>query len=136
MTSTAVTIGLHHLGLTVADLPATKAFFVDVLGFAQVGEVPHYPAVFVSDGKTMITLWRATNPATAIGFDRKVNIGLHHFAMRVENDAALDALHNRLASTTGVTIEFPPEPLGGVPTRHMMCFIPGGIRMEFIALAT
>jgi hypothetical protein len=34
-----------------------------------------------------------------------------------------------------VKIEFAPEPLGGGPTRHMMCAIPGGIRLELIAPA-
>jgi catechol 2,3-dioxygenase-like lactoylglutathione lyase family enzyme len=136
MTDTAITHGLHHLGLTVPDLAATKAFFVDTLGFRQVGEKPDYPAVFLSDGTTMITLWQAAAPASATPFDRKANIGLHHFAMRVDNAAALDALHTKLKATAGVDIEFAPEPLGGGPTRHMMCYIPGGIRMEFIATAS
>jgi catechol 2,3-dioxygenase-like lactoylglutathione lyase family enzyme len=136
MTDAAVTQGLHHLGLTVPDLAATRDFFVDTLGFRQVGEVPDYPAVFLSDGATLLTLWRAADPARAVSFDRKANIGLHHFAMRVAGAAALDALHSKLKETAGVEIEFAPEPLGGGPTRHMMCFIPGGIRMEFIALAS
>lgn len=134
MTDTAVTRGLHHLGLTVPDLAVTKAFFVDTLGFRQVGEVPAYPAVFLSDGTTLITLWQAGDPATAVRFDRKTNIGLHHFALRVEGADALDALYARLKATAGVEIEFAPEPLGGGPARHMMCSIPGGIRTEFIAL--
>ena len=135
MTDTAITQGLHHLGLTVPDLAATKAFFADTLGFRQVGEKPDYPAVFLSDGTTMITLWQAAAPASATPFDRKANIGLHHFAMRVDGADALDALHTKLKATAGVDIEFAPEPLGGGPTRHMMCYSPGGIRMEFIATA-
>ncbi len=31
-------------------------------------------------------------------------------------------------------MEFAPEPLGGGPAKHMMCAIPGGIRVEFIAV--
>ena len=46
---------------------------------------------------------------------------------------ALDALHGKLAATQGVEIEFAPEPLGATPLKHMMCAIPGGIRVEFIA---
>jgi catechol 2,3-dioxygenase-like lactoylglutathione lyase family enzyme len=133
MPDTAATLGLHHLGLTVPDLAATKAFFIETLGFRQVGEVPDYPAVFISDGTTMITLWRAVDPAQAVHFDRKSNIGLHHFAMRVADADALDALHTKLRATPGIDVEFAPEPLGGGPTRHMMCSIPGGIRMELIA---
>lgn len=133
MPDTAVTQGAHHIGLTVPDLTATRAFFTDTLGFATVGEKPEYPAVFVSDGVTMITLWQATDPATTVSFDRKNVIGLHHFALKVANAEALDALHDTLRETDGVTMEFAPESLGGGPIRHMMCAIPSGIRMEFIA---
>lgn len=136
MTHTALTRGLHHLGLTVPELAPTKAFFIDTLGFRQVGDVPDYPAVFLSDGTTLITLWRAGDPGRAVPFDRKANIGLHHFAMRVEGADALDTLYATLKTTPGVAIEFAPEPLGGGPARHMMCSIPGGIRTEFIALAS
>lgn len=133
MSETAATKGAHHIGLTVPDLARTREFFVDTLGFAQIGEVPDYPAVFVTDGTTMITLWQAVNPETAVAFDRKNIIGLHHFALKVDDSAALNSLHDRLKETDGVAIEFAPESLGGGPTQHMMCSIPGGIRMEFIA---
>jgi len=131
--ATSLTLGAHHIGLTVPDLAAARSFFVDVLGFSQVGEKPAYPAVFVSDGTTMLTLWQAADPAHATPFDRRSNIGLHHLALKVDGAAGLDAVYARLRTAPGVTIEFVPEPLGDGPTRHMMCLIPGGIRMEFIA---
>ena len=133
--STAATRGVHHLGLTVPDLAAARAFFVDTLGFDQVGERPEYPAVFVSDGSVMITLWQAADPDNAVAFDRRNNIGLHHVALLVDSQAALDELHTRLAATAGVSIEFAPENLRDGPVRHMMCAIPGGLRVEFIATA-
>ncbi|GAB4373335.1 MAG: hypothetical protein Kow00121_16460 [Elainellaceae cyanobacterium] len=132
----AITQGAHHIGLTVPDLTATRDFFVNVLEFKQVGEVPSYPAFFLSDGTTLLTLWQAADPATATPFDRKNNIGLHHFALKVENLETLKSLHQTLTTTEGVQIEFAPEPLGGGPTHHMMFYIPGGIRMELIALAS
>ncbi len=128
----AVTNGVHHIGLTVPDLGATKTFFLETLGFDQVGEVPDYPAVFLSDGSIMITLWQASDPANAVPFDRKNVIGLHHLALTVNSDT-LDTLHERLQGTADVDIEFAPEPLGDMPVRHMMCNIPGGIRVEFLA---
>lgn len=134
MPQTAVTQGAHHIGLTVPDLAKTRAFFLDTLGFSQIGEVPDYPAVFLTDGSTMITLWQAENPDTAVAFDRKNVIGLHHFALKVGTAEALDALYATLKAADGVRIEFAPEPLGGGPARHMMCSIPGGIRTEFIAV--
>lgn len=133
MSDTTITQGAHHIGLTVPDLAKTSAFFIETLGFAKVGEVADYPAVFVSDNVIMITLWQARDPASATAFDRKNIIGLHHLALKVETGEALDALHGRLRETVGVEIEFAPEPIGAGPARHMMCAIPGGIRVEFIA---
>ena len=46
--------------------------------------------------------------------------------------AALEAVHGQLARREDVSIEFAPESLGGGPIRHMMCRIPGNIRIEFI----
>jgi catechol 2,3-dioxygenase-like lactoylglutathione lyase family enzyme len=133
MSNAAVTQGAHHIGLTVPDLEKTGRFFTETLGYAQVGEVPDSPAVFLSDGTTMITLWRAADPETAVSFDRRNVIGLHHLALTVQSLDALETLHGDLQSTDDVVIEFAPEPLGGGPTQHMICAIPGGIRVEFIA---
>lgn len=134
-TASPLTRGVHHIGFTVPDLARTRAFFMDTLGYEQLGEVPDYPAVFLSDGKIMITLWQAADPEKAIPFDRKNVIGLHHLALTVENEGALNDLHKRLEGTDDLRVEFSPEPLGGGPTKHMMCYIPGGIRVEFIAPA-
>ena len=135
MTTNPVTQGAHHIGLTVPDLSETRSFFMESLGFDQVGEVADYPAAFLSDGTTMITLWQAEDPATATPFDRKNVIGLHHSALRVESGEVLDELHRSLSETDGVAIEFAPESLGGGAAKHMMISIPGGVRMELIALA-
>jgi catechol 2,3-dioxygenase-like lactoylglutathione lyase family enzyme len=133
MTKTALTQGAHHIGLTVPDLARTRSFFIDALGFSLLREIADYPAAFLSDGTTLITLWQAENTETATPFDRKNVIGLHHFALQVENAGALEALNRTLTETDGVEIEFAPEPLGDGPARHMMISIPGGIRMELIA---
>ncbi len=129
----SLTRGAHHIGLTVPDLAQTRQFFLQTLGFEQVGDVPDYPAVFLKDTTTMITLWQAEDPANATPFDRKNVIGLHHLAMLVDNHVALDELHERLQQTADVDIEFPPEPLGDGGVRHMMTNIPGGIRVEFLS---
>jgi len=135
MSNTSITKGIHHIGLTVPDLAETRAFFVETLGYEQIGDVPDYPAVFLSDGETMVTLWQAENPDIAVPFDRKNVIGLHHFALKVDSNEALDEILKKLEAVDSCEVEFPPEPLGGGATRHMMCYIPGGIRMEFIAPA-
>ena len=134
-TTTPRTHGAHHVGLTIPDLAAAREFFIDGLGFTQVGERPEYPAVFVSDGQVMVTLWQAKDPATATPFDRHANIGLHHLALAVSPEVGLDAVHQELAARDDVDIEFAPESLGGGATRHMMCRIPGNVRLALIAPA-
>ena len=132
--STPKTLGVHHFGLTVPRLGDARDFFVDGLGFEQVGEVPDYPAVFLSDGTVMITLWQAEDPDSAVAFDRRHVIGLHHLALRVADREALEVLHGELAARGDVQVEFAPESLRDGPEMHMMCRIPGDIRLELIAL--
>ena len=133
--SEPVTRGVHHVGLTVPDLAAARRFFVEVLGHRELGGVTDYPAVFVGDGAVLITLWQVKDPSRARPFDRAQNVGLHHLALAVDGQAALDAVYTRLKAVPDVEIEFAPELLGGGPTRHMMLRIPGGVRLELIAKA-
>ena len=124
------TLGFHHLGLAVSDLQATAKFFTDGLGWSVAREVPEYPAIFVSNGNAFITLWQTD--AGASRFDRRKNVGLHHFALRVASEAALDAVFAKASSHPGVRVEFAPELLRGGPAKHCMIYEPSGIRLEFI----
>ena len=131
MTDTS-TLGIHHVGLAVPDLDAARTFFVEALDWNVVGEVPAYPAVFVSNGHALLTLWRVADPERATPFDRKVNVGLHHLAIAVADHAALTALFEKVRAHAGVKIEFEPGPMGpGASAHHFICAIPGGIRVEF-----
>jgi len=127
-----ITQGVDHIGLTVVDLDAAAAFFQEALGFEVLGGRPSYPAIFVSDGTVMVTLWAVKEPETEVGFNRFQNVGLHHLALRVATLVELNALHERFMQRTDVEIEFAPEPLGSGPATHMMCAGPSGIRLEFI----
>lgn len=124
------TLGIHHLGLAVSDLDATARFFTDCLGWSVVREMPEYPAKFVSNGSAFITLWQ-TNPGGR-PFDRKGQVGLHHVAIRVPDEAALAAVFDRVAHYPGVVVEFAPELLRGGPARHCMVHEPSGVRVEFV----
>ncbi|MBB4858821.1 catechol 2,3-dioxygenase-like lactoylglutathione lyase family enzyme [Novosphingobium chloroacetimidivorans] len=127
-----LTRGVHHVGLTVPDLDQARAFFCGVLGFDEVGGVPSYPAIFVSDGAILLTLWRAADPDTARAFDRRANIGLHHLSLAVADDDALDALWAKVSAHPQVVVDAPPSAMRpGSATRHFLIFIPGGIRIEF-----
>ena len=131
-----VTAGVNHIGLAVKDLDGSVSFFVDTLGWRNVGGVEDYPSVFVTDGNMFLTLWRVTDPANAVDFDRKNNVGLHHLAITVESLDALNMLHEKFKSVEGLRIEFAPEHLGKGPTTHMMIREPSGNRLEFIVPAS
>ena len=127
-----LTQGIHHVGLTVPDLDQARAFFCGTLGFDEVGGVPDYPSIFVSDGTILLTLWRAEDPLTARAFDRRANIGLHHLSLAVTDDAALEAAWKAVTAHPEVVVDAVPGPIRpGSSTRHFLIFIPGGIRLEF-----
>jgi catechol 2,3-dioxygenase-like lactoylglutathione lyase family enzyme len=125
------TYGVDHVGLSVRDLPSTRKFFCEGLGWRVVGERPDYPAVFVSDGHSIITLWQVESPSKAKAFDRRANVGLHHLAIAVVDRASLDALHERLCSWPGVEVEFGPQVSDAGPKVHFMVNEPSGVRIEF-----
>ncbi len=124
--------GVDHVGLTVTDLQASQELFVDVFDFRVRGEDPEYPAVFLTNDVVTITLWQASDPANAVAFDRKNNVGLHHLALKVSSFDALDALYAELQTIEGVTIAFAPELSYGGPAKHMMFTEPSGNRIELI----
>ena len=127
-----LTQGVHHVGLTVPDLDQACAFFCGTLGFDEVGGLPDYPSIFVSDGAILLTLWRAADPLAARAFDRRANIGLHHLSLLVANDIALDAAWKAVTAHSEVVVDAAPGPIrAGAATRHFLIFIPGGIRLEF-----
>jgi len=125
-----ITNGAHHIGLTVSKLEESANFFTSLLGWQEVRRNKKYPAIYVSDGHIMVTLW-AIKDEPSNHFDRRKNIGLHHVAFNVGNEDDLNKLHQRLADN-GTRIKFAPEQLGPGPAKHMMCYEPSGIRVEFI----
>jgi catechol 2,3-dioxygenase-like lactoylglutathione lyase family enzyme len=128
----ALTSGLNHLGLSVKNLSASTAFFVEVLGWQSTGYDESYPRIAVSDGHLRLTLWQVSNPDNVTPFARRENLGLHHLALEVESEEQLQEIYEATKDFSGVDIEFAPEPLGTGPRKHMMCCEPGGLRIEFI----
>ena len=55
--NTPLTKGSHHIGLTVSNLEESAGFFTTLLGWKEVRRDEEYPAIFVSDGSIMLTLW-------------------------------------------------------------------------------
>lgn len=128
--NTPITKGTHHIGLTVSGLEESAAFFVSLLGWKEVRRNDEYPAIYVSDGSVMVTLW-ATKEAPSNPFNKNKNVGLHHVAFQVASEKDLMRVYSKLTDCD-VPIEFAPELLNKGPAKHMMCFEPSGIRVEFI----
>lgn len=128
--SNSLTSGVHHIGLTVSKLEESAAFFATMLGWKEVKRDDNYPAIFVSDGNIMVTLWN-TKEEPVEKFNKNKNVGLHHVAFNVATEAGLNELYKKLVGH-GLTIEFAPELLRDGPARHMMCYDPSGVRVEFI----
>lgn len=124
-----LTQGIHHVGLTTQNVEETAQFFTELLGFDIVNRNPDYPAIFISDGTSMITLWEVQDKENSIPFDRKLHVGLHHLALEVATLSELNDIHKTLLSHN-VSIEFAPGPVGDGPAHHMMFTEPGGIRIE------
>ena len=132
MMKNSLTNGPHHIGLTVSNLEQSAAFFTGILGWEEVKRNEEYPSIFVSDGHVMITLW-AIKETPEVPFNRKANVGLHHLALQVSSEAALNQISQSLTDNQ-MNVEFAPELLGNGPAKHMMCNDPSGIRIEFIWL--
>lgn len=126
------TTGLNHLGLSVRNLDETTRFFVDVLGWEELARDESYPRNSVTDGKLRLTLWQVDHSLDIVAFDRRANIGLHHLALEMPSEEALDAAAERVRDWPGIVVEFMPEPMGAGPRKHMMFREPGGIRLELI----
>jgi len=125
-----MTKGVHHIGLTVSKLEESASFFTSILGWKEVRRDDEYPAIFVSNGSVMVTLWKNKEEPLR-PFNRDRNIGLHHVAFIVDSEGDLSSIHKKLEQNK-VPIEFPPEVLRQGPAKHMICYEPSGIRIEFI----
>lgn len=92
---------LDHLGIAVSDLPASLAFFKDVLGLhvEATEEIAsqRVRATFLQTGQSTLELLEATSPDSAIAkFIEKRGVGMHHVALRVDDiEAALAHLKSR-----------------------------------------
>ena len=129
MNKQALTTGCHHIGLTVNKLEDSATFFTDCLGWQEIRRDETGPAIFVSDGKIMVSLWQS-NLLHPPAFDKN-HIGLHHVAFMVDSEETLDECYQAIKNS-GVKIEFKPELLRDGPAKHMICYEPGGNRIEII----
>ena len=86
----------------------------------------------MSDGGVTLTLWLITDPGNAVAFNRKTNIGLHHLAFAVADQAALAKVYERVWQPSRRHRRVRARayrPRSAI--HHFICIMPGGIRIEF-----
>lgn len=119
-------VGLHHVAVSVPDLDAALAFYVDTLGFTVAfdGDWDHKPQndrVIGIDGTSArmamlhagaghIELWeyRRPTPTTLASDYSPADHGIAHFCLQVTD---IDAEYERLRHA-GMTFHGPPVQLG------------------------
>ncbi len=84
---------LDHIGIAVSDLPASLAFFRDVLGLhleaSEEIASQKVRAHFLSTGRSSLEILEATAPDSPIAkYLEKRGPGIHHVALRVDDLAA------------------------------------------------
>ncbi|WP_424191192.1 VOC family protein [Ampullimonas aquatilis] len=113
---------LNHLDLPVPQTSATKAFFVEHLGFTCVFEREDGLTVLIDEAGFALTL----SPLPS-GESLKYPTGFH-VGFNFQEEAQVVQAHDRLASM-GVEIVRPLGQLGGALTFH--CNAPGPVLVEF-----
>jgi catechol-2,3-dioxygenase len=92
---------IGHLVLNVSDVARSTAFYRDVVGFQVARYGPDGNRNFLTCGSMHHNLALFKAPAGALP-RQKGQIGLNHFAFRVENYQALQQAHQRLVAANAV----------------------------------
>lgn len=94
--------GIHHFGLTVRDVDASAAWYVDVLGFQRVGEFSSPDGarrkVFLRHDRVLARLGLTQHRDGGREVFDETRVGLDHLAFAVADRAELDAWAARLAA--------------------------------------
>jgi glyoxylase I family protein len=84
MTQLIQTEAIHHLTLTVTDLPRAVEFYTSMLGFQKAMDLSP-SRVLLANGKAILALTEASDPGQAIPADRfdENRVGLDHLSLSV-----------------------------------------------------
>lgn len=88
-----------HVHLQVSDIPKAKTFYVDVLGFDLVAEMPS--ALFVSAGGYHHHLGMNVWHSRGMGAAKPGHAGLRHYTIVLADDSARQAVLERVSNAGG-----------------------------------
>jgi catechol 2,3-dioxygenase-like lactoylglutathione lyase family enzyme len=131
--------GIHHVDLAVAEVEASLAFYLDLLGPLGWVEEVRFPTyrgteevVYLKDPATGAML--GIRPADG-GVHHYHEVGMEHLAFEVETRAEVEAAHERCVAR-GARVHFPPEPDRDVEYYYaLFVFDPDGMRIEVFCWA-
>jgi catechol 2,3-dioxygenase-like lactoylglutathione lyase family enzyme len=94
-------VGIHHIGFTVADVERSAQWYVEVLGFEEVGQYRSAAAerhkIFLRHRRLGVRLGLVEHEASTGGAFDETQVGLDHLAFAVSSRADLDQWAERLA---------------------------------------
>lgn len=91
MNTSIQTEAIHHLTLTVTNLSRAVEFYTELLGFQKAMDLSP-SRVLLANGKSILALTEAPDPAQAIRGDRfnENRVGLDHLSFNVSNRTTLE----------------------------------------------
>jgi len=116
---------IGHLVLNVTDVERSTKFYRDVVGFQVARFRPNGTGAFLTCGVNHHNLALFKAPAGASQY-QKGQIGLNHFAFRVESYQALQEAHKRLVAAEATIDHIVDHGM----TRSVYFLDPDGIEME------
>ena len=116
---------IGHLVLNVTDVERSTAFYRDVVGFQVARYRPNGTGTFLTCGVVHhnLALFKAPEGAQPV---QRGQVGLNHFAFKVESYSALQAAHQRLVEADATIDHIVDHGM----TRSVYFLDPDGIEME------
>jgi len=128
---------LPHLILTVSDIRRCKKFykdlFIDYLGGIIKTDEKDFFYFSLNDNGLSLGISQSAEKFQSEKFNRH-RVGLHHFALELENNQAIDEVYNCIKNIGAVILEEPkfyPE----YSSNYYAVYFedPSGMKMEFVS---
>jgi len=120
--------GISHISLTVSDMDAARAFWVDVMGFAPRIEQPALAVLVHPDASISLAL--VTHDDGIDGMFDERRVGLDHLALDVDGVEALRGWETTLEASDVARSPIVESPFGW----HLNVRAPDNIAVELLAM--